>query len=109
MGDLLLEYYLENGKRVDNGDLTKHRKLTFKHLQSGTSLVVQWLRLHAADAGGPGSIPGPGTGPHMLQQQHQKASASEKPKSKTERAAELEVSVTSNGVWIKTKISCKSV
>ena len=27
----------------------------------GTSLVVQWLRLHAANAGGTGSIPGGGT------------------------------------------------
>ena len=27
----------------------------------GTSLVVQWLRLHAPNAGGPVSIPGPGT------------------------------------------------
>ena len=27
----------------------------------GTSLVVQWVRLHAPNAGGPGSIPGRGT------------------------------------------------
>ena len=27
----------------------------------GTSLAVQWLRLHAPNAGGPGSIPGQGT------------------------------------------------
>ena len=27
----------------------------------GTSLVVQWVRLHAPNAGGPGLIPGPGT------------------------------------------------
>ena len=26
----------------------------------GTSLVIQWLRLHAPNAGGPGSIPGQG-------------------------------------------------
>ena len=76
--------------RWTNGDLTKQRKLTFKHLQSGTSLVVQWLRLHTANAGGPGSIPGQGARSHMLQQQQQKASASEKPKSKTKMAAELE-------------------
>ena len=31
----------------------------------GTSLVVQWLRLHAPNAGGPGSIPGQGTRSHM--------------------------------------------
>ena len=33
----------------------------------GTSLVVQWLRLHAPNAGGPGSIPGQGTRSHMPQ------------------------------------------
>ena len=32
---------------------------------TGTSLVVQWLRLHAPKAGGPGSIPGQGTRSHM--------------------------------------------
>ena len=31
-------------------------------------LVVQWLRLHAPSAWGPGLIPGPGTRSHMLQQ-----------------------------------------
>ena len=30
-------------------------------MQSGTSLVVQWLRLHTPNAGGLGSIPGLGT------------------------------------------------
>ena len=33
----------------------------------GTSLVVQWLRLHASDAGGLGSISGQGRKSHMLQ------------------------------------------
>ena len=33
----------------------------------GTFLVVQWLRLHAPNAGGPGSIPGQGTRSLMLQ------------------------------------------
>ena len=32
-----------------------------------TSLVVWWLRLHAFNAGGRGSIPGQGTRPHMPQ------------------------------------------
>ena len=32
----------------------------------GTSLVVQRLRLHGPNAGGPGSIPGQGTRSHML-------------------------------------------
>ena len=31
---------------------------------AGTSLVVQWLRLHTPNAGGPGSIPGQGTRSH---------------------------------------------
>ncbi|TEA29092.1 hypothetical protein DBR06_SOUSAS10510049, partial [Sousa chinensis] len=31
------------------------------------SLVVQWLRFCAPDAGDPGSIPGRGTRSHMLQ------------------------------------------
>ena len=30
-----------------------------------TSLVAQWLRLHAPNAKGPGSIAGPGTRSHM--------------------------------------------
>ena len=35
----------------------------------GTSLAVQWLRLHAPNAGGPGLIPGWGTKiPHAAQQ-----------------------------------------
>ena len=33
----------------------------------GTSLVARWLRLHAPNAGGLGSIPGQGIGSHMLQ------------------------------------------
>ena len=33
----------------------------------GTSLVVQWLRLQAPDAGGSGSIPGQGARYHMPQ------------------------------------------
>ena len=32
-----------------------------KKEEEGTSLVVQWLRLCAPNAGGPGSIPGLGT------------------------------------------------
>ena len=33
----------------------------------GTSLVVQWLRLHAVNARGQGLIPGQGTRSHVLQ------------------------------------------
>ena len=32
---------------------------------AGTSLAVQWLGLHAPNAGGLGSIPGRGTRSHM--------------------------------------------
>ena len=32
---------------------------------TGTSLVVQWVKLHAPNAGGPGSIPGQGTRSRM--------------------------------------------
>ena len=38
-----------------------------KTLAPGTCLVVQWLRLHAVNAGGLGSIPDWGTRSHMLQ------------------------------------------
>ena len=34
---------------------------------SGTSLVIQWLRIRVPNAGGSGSIPGQGTTSHMLQ------------------------------------------
>ena len=41
--------------------------LAFKNSCEGTSLVVQWLWLHAANAGGVGSIPGWGTKiPHPM-------------------------------------------
>ena len=40
----------------------------FYREEDGTSLVVQWLRLCASDAGGTGSIPGRGTKiPHAVQ------------------------------------------
>ena len=38
-----------------------------KNPPAGTSLVVQWLRPCAPNAGGPGSIPGQGTRSHVLQ------------------------------------------
>ena len=34
---------------------------------SGTSLLVQWLRLCAPNAEGPGLIPGQGTGSHSAE------------------------------------------
>ena len=36
-------------------------KEKFKKQKIGTSLAVQWLKLHASTAGGTGSIPGQGT------------------------------------------------
>ena len=42
-------------------------KFNIKKTNSGTSLVVQWLRLHAPNAGDPGLIPGQGTRFHMPQ------------------------------------------
>ena len=41
--------------------------LGVKTTRMGTSVVLQWLRLHAPNAGGPGSIPHRGTRSHMLQ------------------------------------------
>ena len=40
----------------------------------GTSLVVQWLRFHAPNTGGRGSIPGQGTRiPHAIAKKKKKA------------------------------------
>ena len=45
-----------------NHNLTKNLYPEFiKYWKLGTSLVVQWLRLHAPNGGGLGSIPGRGT------------------------------------------------
>ena len=40
-------------------------QLPFKNTTSGTTLVVQWVRLHAPNAGDLGLIPGRGTRSHM--------------------------------------------
>ena len=42
-------------------------KNTMKLIQLGASLMVQWLRFHAPNAGGLGSIPGQGTRSCMRQ------------------------------------------
>ena len=41
--------------------------MEIKHIESfqGTSLVAQWLRPHAPNAGGLGSTPGQGTRSHV--------------------------------------------
>ena len=41
------------------------KKYTLKYPLRETSLVVQWLRLHASNAGGLGSIPVQGTRSHV--------------------------------------------
>ena len=43
------------------------KKFTLRWKGQGTSLVVQWLRLCAPSARGPGSIPGQGTRSHIPQ------------------------------------------
>ena len=41
--------------------------LGFRNADRGTSLVIQWLRLHTSTAGGTGSIPVQGTKiPHAV-------------------------------------------
>ena len=51
---------------------TNHGKQnTAKDPHGGTSLVVQWVRLCAPNAGGLGSIPGWGTRSHVPQQRSQ--------------------------------------
>ena len=47
------------------GKLLKMISLKSKHASIGTYLVAQWLRLHAPNARGPGSIPGQVTRSHM--------------------------------------------
>ena len=45
--------------------LPTHWKLICHKVCLGTSLVAQWIRLHAPNAEGLGSIPGQGTRSHM--------------------------------------------
>ena len=51
--------------RIKTGKKHGKMKSWFKRNPVGTSLVVQWLRLWAPNAGGPGSIPGQGTRSHV--------------------------------------------
>ena len=48
------------------GSNRKWEEFLSKMEATGTSLEVQWLRLHAPKAGGPGSIPAKETRSHML-------------------------------------------
>ena len=51
----------------EKGEKGRQYWVSVKYTENGTSLVVQWLRLHTPNAGGPGSIPGWQTRSHMLQ------------------------------------------
>ena len=62
-------FQAENVERVEDkaqGGTAPYQNLPFRSW-IGTSLVVQWLRLHAPSAGAPCLIPGQGTRSHMLQ------------------------------------------
>ena len=58
---------INNLRYADDSTLMVESEEELKSLLMGISLVVQWLRLWAPNAGEPGSIPGQGTRPHMLQ------------------------------------------
>ena len=53
--------------KLDNIGIGALTLRTLENPHIGTTLVVQWLRLHAPNAGGPGSIPGWGTRSRMPQ------------------------------------------
>ena len=62
---------------TEENQMESRRGQCFKNEYVGTSLVVQWLRFHASNAGGMGLIPDWGTKiPHAMQcaQQLQKIS-----------------------------------
>ena len=52
---------------VGSQELGIFANITLLKSGQGTSLLVQWLRLHARNAGALGSILGQGTRSHMLQ------------------------------------------
>ena len=55
----------EGGSHFGDSEITLQRRICVillgKYEYHGTSPVAQWLRLHASNAGGVGSIPGWGT------------------------------------------------
>ena len=51
--------------REDRLEANRVVKKQVKSTSGGISLVVQWIRLCPPNAGGPGLIPGQGTGSHM--------------------------------------------
>ena len=48
-------------KNKNNPLHNHHAKITSKKINTGTALMVQWLRFHASNAGCMGSIPGQGS------------------------------------------------
>ena len=56
---------LQKGKFQANNADEHGYKNPQQNILAGTSLVVQWIRLRAPNAGGLGSIPGQGTRSHM--------------------------------------------
>ena len=63
-----IEYYSAIKMNI-TASIWMNLKITMlsKKARPGTSLVVQWLRLHTPNSGGPGSIPGQGTRSRMPQ------------------------------------------
>ena len=55
---------IKHRRELDQSYLVTRKEMV-KVCTVGTSLVAQWLRLHAPNAGGPGSIPHQGTRSHM--------------------------------------------
>ena len=53
--------------------------------------MVQWIRLRAPNAGGPGSIPGQGTRSHMHAATKSLYAATEEPVSRNQRALETQL------------------
>ena len=62
-------------------------QLPFKNTTSGTTLVVQWVRLHAPNAGDLGLIPGRGTRSHMHAASKSPHAATKKPMCRSEDPA----------------------
>ena len=62
---------LDMGEQLSNNNhrdfLSSFEFPSLKHKEQRTFLVVEWLRLHTPNAGGPGLIPGQGTRSYMLQ------------------------------------------
>ena len=67
---MCLKEELSTMSKANRKNGRKYLQITYLLKESkyiGTSLVVQWLRLHAPNAGELGLIPGQGTRSHMLQ------------------------------------------